>query len=63
MTSKHTEVTISKPSTLIITADEVQVACDVWANFSQRRPRNLQAVKQDRYTSCVHDDMHFEGIH
>ncbi len=63
MTSEHTAVTISKPSTLIITAEEVQVSCDVWANFSQSRHRHLQAVKLDRYNSCVHDAMHFEGIH
>ena len=54
---------MSKHSTLLISSDEVQVTYTQWANFSYRRPRCLQAVKLGRYNSCVHDDIHFAGIH
>ena len=38
-------------------------SCKVWANFSQRGPRNLQAMKLDRYNFAGHDDVYFVGIH
>ena len=54
---------MSNLSTLIITADRSQISCRVWANFSQRRPRHMQAFKLDRYNFLVHDDMYFVGIY
>ncbi len=52
----------TKHRTGIIMADEEQVSCTVCANFSQRGPRDLQAVKLDRYIFCIRDNMHFEDI-
>ena len=55
-------VRASNVRTLIITTNGAQITCKVWANFSQRRPTILQAVKLDRYNFCIWDDLHFGGI-
>ena len=48
--------------TLIITADGAKLLCEVWANFSQRRPTHMQAFNLDRYHFSVHCYMYFVGI-
>ena len=63
VTSQYTRIRVSKHSTLIISADEGQISYTAWANISQRRPRNLQAVKPNWYNFTVHGDVYFVEIY
>ncbi len=54
---------MSKPSTLIISADKGQVSCSVWVNSSQRIPRHLEAVELNKYNFSVHGYVYFVGIY
>ena len=35
----------------------------MWANVSQKRPRNPQAAKLNRYNVSVQNDVYFVGIY